>query len=95
MASVRAARPIVSRHSESSFTVRLHANPTQPTLALWGVERDAPAKGEAGGTDRVSLSLFAESLDSFFVLAKGGLFENDIEPTRHGTRRAGALFLIN
>ena len=46
MASVRAARPIVSRHSESSFTVRLHANPTQPTLALWGVERDAPAKGE-------------------------------------------------
>ena len=74
MASVRAARPIVSRHSESSFTVRLHANPTQPTLALWGVERDAPAKGEAGGTDRVSLSLFAESLDSFFVLAKGGLF---------------------
>ena len=96
MASVRAARPIVSRHSESSFTVRLHANPTQPTLALWGVERDAPAKGEAGGTDRVSLSLFAESLDSFFVLAKGGVYLR-MTLNQRGTAPAeqAHFFLIN
>ena len=46
MASVRAARPTVSRHSESSFTVRLYANATQPMLALG---RRARRTREAGG----------------------------------------------